>query len=112
MKRTPGPWFVQYKTGVYFRPEPSAILPDGTTVLVASTRISPADAQLIAASPELLEAAQALLHHLEQDSYYGCFDGFGKRDQANTRDFFNSKMIKPLVAAIAKATGETNESGE
>lgn len=65
-----------------------------------------ANARLIAASPCLLEAAKALLDSLEHDPQYGCFDGFGRRDQANTREFFNRPEIRALVRAINKAEGE------
>lgn len=64
------------------------------------------NARLIAAAPCLLEAANALLRKLEDHPAFGCYDGFGKRDQANLRDFYNQPEIKALVRAIAKAEGE------
>lgn len=100
---TPGPWSLESDGSLVMNNQVVGSAPSPDT---ATKEEAKANAALIAAAPSLLESAEALLHHLEQEPQYGCFDGFGKRDQANTRDFYNSLMVKPLVQAIAKARGE------
>ena len=98
---TPGPWLVgpgKRGTGVYFRPPPSRIFPEGTSVLVTEARIQHEDAVLIAAAPELLEAlqmAQEIINNLIPfQKKYGV--GIGPNEQAD---------LDAISNAIAKATG-------
>lgn len=53
---------------------------------------------------EALTFAREYIDALEQSEEYGCFDGFGRRDQANTRDFFNRPEIKSIVRLLERET--------
>jgi hypothetical protein len=118
---TPGPWQVRVETAKKFD-ERTGEPYERTTTWVNSAGSDPVclihkatfrdqtehdtNAQLIAAAPEMLEALEYMADFIKNnEELFGCFDGFGKRDQDNTRDFYNLPEIKAMVRAIAKATG-------
>ena len=111
-KHTPGPWKL---THMFARSEkewgtcvcelpPSDINPDGGDLCIAvktDTKLGDeqADYQLMAAAPELLTACQALLESAKLATAY--FIDFAQE--------LNDKAIAQAEAAIAKATGESEE---
>ena len=57
---------------------------------------------------EALAFVRDHLDILEQSDKFGCFDGFGRRDQNNTREFFNRPEIKAMVQLL-ETKGTENE---
>ncbi len=104
-KHTPGPW---HHTGREFNDVRDS---DDELVAVAlhlrvgqperSVQEAEANARLIAAAPELLEALKTAMQQLETDAIFMSLSGANGDHQA--------KAALIARAAIAKATGETND---
>jgi len=88
MKHTPGPWRVDYATGIRGADEKVV------AYVLSDASIDPApDARLIAAAPELLEALEMLL--TVEPNYFSA-DAYERSLWENARE------------TIAKATGKNN----
>lgn len=91
---TLGPWAVSaHSTRL-----PSVVSADGQSVI--AERVFNGNARLIAASPQLLEACKAAADHLREE-----------RKNKTTHPIGQCPVLDVVLAAIAKAQGETYKCG-
>ncbi len=101
-KHTPGPWHVSKRNPlsvVEAGPRASQIAKMGIKLGVCSQQDAEANARLIAAAPNLLAALRAMLvatDSKETEAFKGHYD-----------TYLHTVAIPRAIAAIAKATGET-----